>query len=93
MYAVFQTGGKQYRAVPGAVVRIEKMEWAEGQTLQWPALCVKDSGVTQGVVKAEPLGIFKEDKVIVFKKTRRHTYRRKNGHRQQLLWVRITEVA
>ena len=92
MYAVFQTGGKQYRAVKGATVRVEKMSFQEGQPLTWTGVSFSDQGQMPVVVHGEPVGVFKEKKIIIFKKTRRHTYRRKNGHRQQLLWVKITDI-
>jgi large subunit ribosomal protein L21 len=92
MYAVFQTGGKQYRAIKGNTVRVEKMEYAPDQTIQWKGIGVSAEGISQVVIHAEPLGVFKEDKIIIFKKKRRHNYRRKTGHRQQLLWAKITDV-
>lgn len=93
MYAVFETGGKQYRAVKGQVVRIEMMEYESDQTIQLKGISVSaEEGVSQVVVHAQPVGIFKEDKVIIFKKKRRTNYRRKTGHRQKLLWVKIIDV-
>lgn len=92
MYAVFETGGKQYRAVKGASIRIEKMPFSDGQILQWEGISFLKDGTHPVIVHAEPLGVFKEPKVIIFKKKRRHTYRRKNGHRQSLLLVKITDV-
>ena len=92
MYAVFKTGGKQYRAVKGQTVRVEIMDCQPDQHIQWEGISVSSQGVTQVVVHAQAIGVFKEDKIIVFKKKRRHNYRRKNGHRQQLLWVKITDV-
>jgi large subunit ribosomal protein L21 len=92
MYAVFETGGKQYRAVKGETVRIEMMEHDPDQPIRWNGICVSAEGVTHVVVHAQPMGIFKEDKVIIFKKKRRTNYRRKTGHRQKLLWAKITDV-
>jgi large subunit ribosomal protein L21 len=92
MYAVFQTGGKQYRAVKGQTVRIEKMEYHPDQPIQWDGVSVSADGLSKVIVHAQPIGVFKEDKVIIFKKKRRHNYRRKLGHRQQLLWAKITDV-
>jgi len=92
MYAVFQTGGKQYRAVKGETVRIEMMDHQPDQPIQWKGIAVSSEGVSQVVVHAQPVGIFKEDKIIIFKKKRRTNYRRKTGHRQKLLWATITDV-
>ena len=92
MYAVFQTGGKQYRAVKGQTVRVEMMACQPDQAIQWKGISVSNQGVSEVVVHAQAIGVFKEDKIIVFKKKRRHNYRRKNGHRQQLLWAKITDV-
>jgi large subunit ribosomal protein L21 len=92
MYAVFETGGKQYRAVKGKIVRVEKLPHEEGQLLQWAGIGFSEMGMKKVVVHGEALGVFKEPKVIIFKKKRRHNYRRKMGHRQQLLWAKITDV-
>ena len=92
MYAVFKTGGKQYRAVKGETVRVEIMDCQPDQLIQWEGISVSSQGVTPVVVHAQAIGVFKEDKIIVFKKKRRTNYRRKNGHRQKLLWVKITDV-
>lgn len=93
MYAVFETGGKQYRAEKGKIVRVEKMAYEEGKTIEWPGFCFSDSeGMSKVVIQAEPVGIFKEPKVIIFKKNRRHNYRRKKGHRQQLLWAKVKDI-
>ena len=92
MYAVFKTGGKQYRAVKGRIVRVEKIPYEEGEALQWTGTGFSETGMKKVVVYGEPLGVFKEPKVIIFKKKRRHNYRRKMGHRQQLLWAKITDI-
>jgi large subunit ribosomal protein L21 len=94
MYAVFETGGKQYRAIKGATVRIEKLPYVEGESLEWKGFCFsEEAGMQNVVIKAEPLGVFREPKVLIFKKTQRHTYRRKQGHRQNLLWAKIQDIS
>jgi large subunit ribosomal protein L21 len=95
MYAVFETGGKQYRAVKGKIVRVEKMAYTEGEAIQWKGFAFSDGAsatLSAATITAEPVGVFKEPKVIIFKKNRRHNYRRKTGHRQQLLWAKITDI-
>lgn len=95
MYAVFETGGKQYRAVKGKIVRVEKFPYTEGQPIQWKGFAFSEGAsgaLSTATITAEPVGVFKEPKVIIFKKNRRHNYRRKTGHRQQLLWAKITDV-
>ena len=92
MYAVFKTGGKQYRAVKGQIVRVEKFDYAPDAILQWDGQGFSESGMEKIIVRAEPLGVFKEDKVIIFKKKRRHNYRRKKGHRQHLTVLKIEKI-
>ncbi|MBX6324339.1 MAG: 50S ribosomal protein L21 [Rhodospirillaceae bacterium] len=102
MYAVIRTGGKQYRVASGDVIRVERLPGARGEALALgEVLMVGDeSGVEIGTplvpgasVSAEVVDQIKADKVIVFKKKRRHNYRRKRGHRQLLTVLRITGIA
>lgn len=92
MYATFETGGKQYRAVKGKVIHVEKVDYQEGKPLVWDGWTVEEKGVSYATITGDPLHVFKDKKVIIFKKNRRHNYRRKKGHRQQLLAVKITDI-
>jgi large subunit ribosomal protein L21 len=97
MYAVVRTGGKQYRVAGGDLVRVDKMIAEQGSTVTLNDVLLVGSGadVKSGAgttVTAEVVAQFKDDKVVVFKKKRRHNYRRKNGHRQQLTLLRITAI-
>jgi large subunit ribosomal protein L21 len=97
MYAVVRTGGKQYRVVGGDLVRVDKMIAEQGSTVILDDVLLVGSGtdVKHGkgtTVTAEVVAQFKDDKITVFKKKRRHNYRRKNGHRQQLTLLRITAI-
>lgn len=95
MYVVFETGGKQYHAVKGKVLRVEKLlheNPEEGQPIAWKGRCFSSSGTIEVTVLAESLGVKKEPKVIIFKKNRRHNYRRKKGHRQSLLWAKVVDI-
>lgn len=92
MYAVFESGGKQYRAEKGRIVRVEKFEYEEGRPIEWVGVYFSENGSHKVTIQAEPVGIFKEPKVIIFKKNRRHNYRRKTGHRQGLLWATVKDI-
>jgi large subunit ribosomal protein L21 len=97
MYAVVRTGGKQYRVAGGDLVRVDKMVAEQGSTVTLNDVLLVGSGadVKPGAgttVTAEVVAQFKDDKITVFKKKRRHNYRRKNGHRQQLTLLRITAI-
>lgn len=101
MYAVIRTGGKQYRVSQGDVVEIERLTGEPGETLAFDeVLLLGDDGSTQlgrpivagAVVKGEIVDQFRGRKIIVFKMRRRKTYRKKQGHRQEMTRVRITAV-
>ena len=97
MYAVIKTGGKQYRVASGDVIKIEKIAGEEGKEVVFnEVLALGDTIgaplVAGASVKATVLKQTRDDKVIVFKKKRRHNYRRKNGHRQQITIVKITDL-
>jgi len=102
MYAVFQTGGKQFRVEPGERVRIPTLAAEPGSkvTFDRVLLASKDgSAVSVGVplvkgasVTAEVLRHGRDKKVIIFKRKRRKGYRLKKGHRQGFTEVRVSEV-
>ena len=95
MFAVVRTGGKQYRVAADDKILVEKLDGAAGDTVQLETLMFGDGGaLTAGDagVTAEIVAQTKADKVIIFKKKRRHNYRRKNGHRQQLTVLKIVSV-
>jgi large subunit ribosomal protein L21 len=97
MFAVVRTGGKQYRVAPGDKIVVEKLAGEAGDTIQLGDVLLAGEGgdlhSTDGLtVAAEIIAQAKAEKVIVFKKRRRHNYRRKNGHRQQHTILRITAI-
>jgi large subunit ribosomal protein L21 len=101
MYAVIQTGGKQYRVANGDVITVEKLEGDAGSTLSIaPVLMVNDGKATQvgapvvegASVTAEVVEQARGDKIVVFKKKRRQGYRRTMGHRQELTVLRVLDV-
>lgn len=103
MYAVFQTGGKQFRAEPGARLRVPTLDVEPGETVTFDQVLLAGDGaddvrvgtpVVDGAsVKAAVLRHGRGEKVIVFKRKRRKGYRRKQGHRQNFTEIRIDEVA
>ena len=97
MFAVVRTGGKQYRVAAGDKIAVEKLAGEAGDKITLSdVLLAGDGGEIKDaagvVVSAEIIAQAKSEKVIVFKKRRRHNYRRRNGHRQQMTLLRITAV-
>jgi large subunit ribosomal protein L21 len=97
MFAVVRTGGKQYRVAAGDKIVVEKLAGDAGETITLGDILLAGEGAelrsTDGLtVSAEIIAQAKADKVIVFKKRRRHNYRRKKGHRQQHTILRITAI-
>ena len=100
-FAVIKTGGKQYKVAANDVLKIEKLEANAGDVVTFDQVLMVGEGddVTVGaplvdgaLVAGHFIATEKERTVIVFKKNRRHNYRRRNGHRQLLSSVRITEI-
>jgi large subunit ribosomal protein L21 len=97
MFAVVRTGGKQYRVAPGDKIVVEKLDGNAGDRVTLgDVLLAGDGGSlksTDGLtVAAEIVAQAKADKVTVFKKRRRHNYRRKKGHRQQHTILKIVAI-
>jgi large subunit ribosomal protein L21 len=96
-FAVIKTGGKQYKVAANDVLKVEKLIGEAGDIVTFDeVLMVGDTIgaplVAGASVAAELIETRKQKTVIVFKKNRRHNYRRRNGHRQLLSTVRITEI-
>ena len=97
MFAVVRTGGKQYRVAPGDKIVVEKMDGNAGDKVTLGDVLLAGDGSdlkkTDGLtVAAEIIAQAKGEKVTVFKKRRRHNYRRKKGHRQQHTILRIVAI-
>ena len=101
MYAVFRTGGKQFRVEPGMTLRIPSVDAEEGSSITFDDVLLASKGdevkvgvpsVDGAMVKAEVLRHGKDRKVIVFKRKRRKQYRKKQGHRQKFTEVRVDEI-
>ena len=97
MFAIVRTGGKQYRVAAGDKIAVEKIEGEAGAAVELADVLLAGDGtelkpVDGLTVAAEIVAQGRGDKVIVFKKRRRHNYRRRNGHRQHLTLLRITAI-
>lgn len=101
MYAVVETGGKQYKVNVGQVIEVEKLAAEKGETVELDrVLMVSDDEQVQvgtpllegAKVSATVLANFKDRKKIIFKYLPRHRYRLKKGHRQPMTRLRIEEI-
>ena len=101
MYAILETGGKQYRVEPGDVVQVEKLPGQVGETLALSRVRFVhgDDGVKIGQplvdgakVTAQVVRQARTRSIMIFKKKRRKNYRRTKGHRQEFTQVRITGI-
>jgi large subunit ribosomal protein L21 len=101
MLAVIKTGGKQYVVKVGDTLQVEKLAFAAGQKVLFDQVLLIDDGAAteigmpvleKAVVKAEVVKIFRDEKILVFKKKRRKQYRRTRGHRQTLTEVKILAI-
>lgn len=102
MFAVIKTGGKQYRVAADDVIVVEKLNAEAGASVTFDDVLLVSAGDTVKVgaptvagakVTATVVDQRKGDKVKVFKKKRRNTYRRKRGHRQHESVVKITAIS
>lgn len=100
MFAIIESGGKQYKVAQNDVVELEKLSGEEGSVIELGhVLLISDaeglavgSPIEGAFVSAEVVSQERGDKVIIFKKKRRQNYRRKKGHRQYLTVVRIKDI-
>ena len=102
MYAVFKTGGKQYRASQGEKLKVEKLDAAAGDTIEFgdvllvgegAAITVGKPMISGAKVTAKVVAQDRHDKISVIKFKRRTTYKRMHGHRQAFTLVEITGIA
>ena len=98
MYAIVKTGGKQYKVQAGDVLRVEKLNAAAGDKVQFNEILMVGSTlgaplVDGACVQAEVIDQIKADKVITYvKRRRKHSSQRTRGHRQQLTLIRVTDL-
>lgn len=102
MYAVIQTGGKQYKVAENSRLRVEKLDFPVGERIELDSVqlvikddadVVSDAATLQGArVVAEVEGHGKSKKVLVYKKKKRKGYERTRGHRQAYTQIRIHEI-
>ncbi len=97
MYAVVETGGKQYKMAVGDVLKVEKLDAQDGEkvVLDKVIMVVDDEGnltFGTGKVTAEVIGQGRHKKIVVFKYKRRKNYRRKQGHRQNYTKIKIEAI-
>ncbi|NUS99938.1 MAG: 50S ribosomal protein L21 [Sphingomonas sp.] len=97
MFAIVRTGGKQYRVAPGDKIVVEKLAGEAGDSIDLTDILLAGDGsdlksVDGLKVAAEIVAQAKGEKVTVFKKRRRHNYRRKKGHRQQHTILKIVAI-
>jgi len=101
MFAVIETGGKQYRVTPGDLLRVERLDIKEGDLIKIEKVLAVGDGkdislekkaLEKAKVLAEVIGHGKSDKVTVFKMKRRKNYRRTRGHRQPYTQIKIKEI-
>lgn len=101
MYAVIETGGKQYRVAPGDTVRVEKLDVEAGQSIDLDkVLLIQDDKnirigkptVEGAKVKAKVISHGRGEKIRIFKMKRRKNYRNQAGHRQDFTELEITSI-
>src|ERR671933_670469 len=102
MYAIVETGGKQYRVKPGDTIAVERVAGEPGEVLDLGRVLlvagdgdtarVGSPGVPGAVVRAEVVEHARGEKIVVFRYKSKVRYRRKTGHRQALTWLRITDI-
>ncbi len=100
-YAIFQTGGKQYQAIEGKTIAIEKIEGDAGSTIEFSDVLLRKTGDSdiqvgqpflKAPIKASIVKQMRGPKVVIFKFKRRKKSRVKKGHRQSITVIRIEAI-
>ena len=102
MFVVFENGGKQYKVFEGDTLKIEYCECKKGDILKFKTILLYSDNKGDTIVgspyvknlelSCKVLDIIKDKKIIVFKKKRRHNYRRKLGHRQNMVVLKVLNL-
>ncbi|MEK6777156.1 MAG: 50S ribosomal protein L21 [bacterium] len=102
MYAIIETGGKQYKVSEGDIVKVEHLEASVGDTIEIDRVLMLGGTEAASIgtpyiknvrVKAEVVSMDRAKKIVVFKKKRRKGYRKKQGHRQEITVLKIVQIA
>jgi large subunit ribosomal protein L21 len=102
MYAVIQTGGKQYRVTPGELVKVEKLEGKAGDVVTFEKVLLTADGdavnvgnpfLAEAKVEGRIARQGRDRKILVYKYKKRKKYRKKMGHRQAFTLVRVDAIA
>jgi large subunit ribosomal protein L21 len=101
MFAIVETGGKQYKVSPGNALTVERLAFEPGETVDLDRVLMigDDGGIKVGnpfiggaKVRAHVLGHERGEKIVVFRYKAKSNYRRRTGHRQDLTRLRITDI-
>ena len=101
MYAIFRSGGKQYQAAPGAVLRLERIPGEIGEEVAFDqVLAIADGDqvdfgkpvLADRTVVGRIIGQGRARKIVIFKHKRRKDYRKKQGHRQYFTAVKVESI-
>ena len=100
MFAVVRTGGKQYRVAKNDTIEVSNLDAKEGASVDLDVLALSADGkkialgkeISGAKVSAKVVSHIRDDKIVVFKKKRRHNYRRTKGHRQNMTVLEITDI-
>ena len=102
MFAVFESGGKQYKVKKDDILKIEKIDCKKGQSIKMEKILLLKNDKEETIigtpyinnmsVSAKVIDVIKDEKVLIFKKKRRHNYRRKLGHRQNVVILKIEKI-
>src|SRR5262245_55258431 len=99
MYAIIETGGKQYWVVPGQTLKVEKLDTEAGKELSLASLWSAEEGkesaspAKNAKVVVEVLRHLRGEKIIIFKKRPKKGYKKLQGHRQELTEIRIKDIS
>jgi len=101
MYAVINTGGKQYKVAPGDIVRVESLDAKKGDTVELKDVFMIADGdkvsvgkpsLSSAKVTAEVVEQGRGEKLLIFKHRRRKGFRKTNGHRQNYTAIKVKEI-
>ena len=100
MFAIVQTGGKQYKVSEGDIISVEKLDRPVGDKVQLDVLLISDNGkvvagnpyVKDAICEAEIVSHGKDDKILVFKYKPKKNERKKQGHRQPFTQIKIVSI-